>query len=183
MCLCRQGSAAAAPAAQHFGILLLVTDCRMRCQLHTAKQNKTRSQVPAPAALPPPVKGVVLLVKRVAVHVGVLNMPSTVVAQACSDGRAGGGEREKWPVWARRRQTQQHPATTAAAASRVAAAAASRHSGSSPAEVRSFWLWCRGPTTGACICSTGRLYITRREEAAAHSRTSGAGRAFFGATD
>lgn len=33
-----------------------------------------------------------------------------------------------------------------------------------------FWLWCSGPTTGACICSTGRLNITCRDTAAAPGR-------------
>jgi hypothetical protein len=80
-----------------------------------SKTNKTGSQVPARAELrcTAPLKGVVLLIEGVAVHVGVLNMPSTVVAQACSNGRAGGDEQEQWHVWALRQQKLAHPATTA----------------------------------------------------------------------
>lgn len=36
-----------------------------------------------------------------------------------------------------------------------------------------FWLWCNGPTTGACICSTGRLNNTCLAAAAARGKGGG----------
>lgn len=54
-------------------------------------------------------------------------------------------------------RTRSHDNTGIASACRLTAAPASAD----------FWLWCIGPTMGACICSTGRLYITLRAAAAA----------------
>jgi hypothetical protein len=136
------------------------------------------------------VEGVVLVVKAVAAQVGILNMTRTMVAQPCSSGSAArsrgrvlGTADSSLPQYVR----LLWEATPGAAAPKHSASAAvalnrlRHHSKNNQQEraastvhkqlhlpcSRSFWLACSGPTTGACICSTGRLYITFRAAAAA----------------